>query len=226
MSIADKLTTIAENEQKVYDAGKKSQYDEFWDSFQDKGKRTDYNMAFSGLGWTDTTFKPKYKIKIIESAHRLFQGSRITDLTECGVEVDFSECQQMQMTFYHTKFKKLGVINVKSTTTLANTFAYSLDLETIEELIIQNDGTTPISINTFEYCVQLRNLIVNGKLGKSVSLKWSPNLTHESLISIINALKDYSGTTSTYTLTLHADAKAKLTEADIAIITQKGWTLA
>ena len=36
MSIADKLTTIAENEQKVYDAGAKSEHDKFWDSYQNK----------------------------------------------------------------------------------------------------------------------------------------------------------------------------------------------
>ena len=34
MSIAEKLTTIAENEQKVYDAGQKSEYDRFWDSYR------------------------------------------------------------------------------------------------------------------------------------------------------------------------------------------------
>ena len=40
MSIAEKLQQIAENEQNVYDAGKKAQYDEFWDNYQNKGNRT------------------------------------------------------------------------------------------------------------------------------------------------------------------------------------------
>ena len=31
MSIADKLITIAENEQKVYHAGKQAEYNKFWD---------------------------------------------------------------------------------------------------------------------------------------------------------------------------------------------------
>ena len=34
MSVADKLTTIVENEQKVYDAGKQAAYDWFWDRYQ------------------------------------------------------------------------------------------------------------------------------------------------------------------------------------------------
>ena len=46
MSIADKLTTIAENEQKVFDAGKQAEYDEFWDSFQSKGTRKDCQYLF------------------------------------------------------------------------------------------------------------------------------------------------------------------------------------
>ena len=41
-----------------------------------------------------------------------------------------------------------------------------------------------------------------------------------------NVLKNYNGTGTTNTLTLHADAKSKLTETDIANITQKGWTIA
>jgi hypothetical protein len=45
-------------------------------------------------------------------------------------------------------------------------------------------------------------------------------------MSIINALKDYSGSGTTYKLTLHAIAKTRLSEADIAIATQKGWTIA
>jgi hypothetical protein len=44
-------------------------------------------------------------------------------------------------------------------------------------------------------------------------------------MSIINALKDYSGTSETRTLTLHAWAKARLSESDIATATQKGWTI-
>ena len=40
MSIAEKLTTVAENVPKVYEAGKKAEYDAFWDKYQNNGKRT------------------------------------------------------------------------------------------------------------------------------------------------------------------------------------------
>ena len=46
----------------LFEAGKKAQYDAFWDRYQDYGDRRDYTMLFAGAGWTPETFKPKYKI--------------------------------------------------------------------------------------------------------------------------------------------------------------------
>ena len=39
MSIAEKLITIAENEERVYESGKKAAYDRFWDVYQQNGNR-------------------------------------------------------------------------------------------------------------------------------------------------------------------------------------------
>lgn len=61
MSTANKLTTIAENVQKVYEAGKKAEYDAFWDTFQQNGNRKNYQNAF-GSCFTPEIFKPKYAI--------------------------------------------------------------------------------------------------------------------------------------------------------------------
>ena len=70
MTTAEKLTTIAENQQKVYDAGyadgveagAKSEYDRFWDEFQNKGGKASYYWAFYGDRFTDETYNPKYDI--------------------------------------------------------------------------------------------------------------------------------------------------------------------
>ena len=84
MTIAKKLQTIAENEQRVFDAGyekgkneggnteevynkgvadgKQAQYDEFWDKFQNYGNRTYYGYAFAGNCWHTDLLKPKYPI--------------------------------------------------------------------------------------------------------------------------------------------------------------------
>ena len=66
MTIAEKLQTIAENEQKVYEAGVKSEYDRFWDIMQANGTRTNYARAFYGEGWRTETFLPKLSVHYFE----------------------------------------------------------------------------------------------------------------------------------------------------------------
>lgn len=84
--------------------------------------------------------------------------------------------------------------------------------------------------NMFSSCTALENITFNGVI-KITGLSLSPcsKLTHDSLMSAINALYDWvtdgSGS-GTYTLTLGTDNLAKLTDAEKAIATQKGWTLA
>ena len=51
-------------------------------------------------------------------------------------------------------------------------------------------------------------------------------LSRDSLLSIINILKDYSDTGTSQTLTIGETALARLTDDDISIATNKGWTLA
>ena len=50
-------------------------------------------------------------------------------------------------------------------------------------------------------------------------------LSRDSLLSIINILKDYSGSETSPTLNLGTAALARLTDDDISIATNKGWTL-
>jgi hypothetical protein len=89
-TIAEKLTLIAENQQKVFDAGytegetagygngyevgvidgKQAEYDAFWDAFQNYGNRIDYATAFGGVGWTQEMLENiKYPITFIAEAH-------------------------------------------------------------------------------------------------------------------------------------------------------------
>jgi hypothetical protein len=83
MSIADKLTIIAENEQKVFDAGyekgkaeggggdvdaafeegRQAEKKEFWNNIQDYGKRTNHHSAFLGNGCWINVFYPIHDIK-------------------------------------------------------------------------------------------------------------------------------------------------------------------
>ena len=98
------------------------------------------------------------------------------------------------------------------------------------------------TMNAFTGCSALTNLKFMKNLGKAytqaannyamykVDLYNSQNLTHDSLMSIINNVYDltlvYSGTTYTQALRIGATNKAKLTVEEIAMATNKGWTIA
>jgi hypothetical protein len=95
MSVAEKLTTIAENMPKVYEAGQKSEYDRFWDSYQYNGGAIYYPYSFAGFGWRDETFKPKYNVAPVGYAEGMFRQMRITNLKRClekaNVTLDLSK---------------------------------------------------------------------------------------------------------------------------------------
>ena len=230
MSIADKLTLIAQNEQKVFDAGKQAEYDAFWDAIQNYGNRKDYHFAFSGDMWTPETFKPKYLIQPT-SAYNMF-GYWGSDTTRNyrfdfrGLPLDFSKAGLIYNCFYENRLiQAVGEINTTSAGTLSNFFGFATALETVEKLVLKSDGSQDLT-NAFNYCGNLKNITIEGVIGNTISFGNSPLLTHDSLMSIINHLKDFSGTTTTMTLTLGSTNLAKLTDAEKAVATAKGWTLA
>ena len=232
MSIAEKLTTIAENEQKVYnagyDAGKKTQYDEFWDAYQDKGDRTDYGYAFAR--WRADAFKPKYDIKAKGAATMMFAYSQLTNiakrLEDMGVVLDTSGATSFSDFASYGSITRLPEISTIGASSLNGIFYNCGSLTTIDKLIFKEDGSQTWANTSFQGLPSLVNIEIEGEIGANFSLSNSSKLSYDSLMSIINALKDYKDTGETRTITLHKTAKAKLSESDIAIATQKGWTVA
>ena len=211
MSIAQKLTTLAENEQKVYEAGKQAYEDWFWDIYQNKGLRTDYKGAFSGDGWTNETFKPVYDMKPVDM-FSMFNGCNVEGelpkiLDNFGVSIDMSECNTFTYTFASTQFTRLGVIDLTNATNMSSGLSSSRLLETIDEFRLNDSGKCTFA-NTFTYLTALKNITVTGVIGKDWNMQWSDNLTAESIKSIINALKNYSGTDEAKVYKLTFSAKA------------------
>lgn len=231
MSIAEKLTTIAENEQKVFNAGVKSEYDRFWDNYQENGNRTNYARAFANSFWSTELFKPKYDIYPISAETLFYTNNSIADpesiLNALGLKLDFSRCTNFVQFLSWCAVERLGTVDTRSATTLRLAFYSAQNLKTIEKLILAEDGSQTIEHNnSFTGMEKLQEIRIEGLFGKSVSFLNSTLLSLESLRSIINALKDYSETGTTQTITLSPTSKSYLTENDIAQITQKGWTLA
>lgn len=203
MSIAEKLTAIAENEQKVYDAGKKAGHDDFWDSYQQKGALTYYSGSFYGCGWNDSTFKPKYDIRPT-SALNMFRENKITNLKEilrqCGVSLDLSNISAFGYAFYASTVTELPTLDVSKVTASAQSF---YNCSRLTDVGFKMSEKTKLDNNTFQNCSALRNVIIEGIVANNLNFQWSTNLSRDSIESVINHL---SGTASGCTLTLSEEA--------------------
>ncbi len=212
MNIAEQITALNEKIPQVYEAGKKSEYDKFWDSFQNKGKRTNYQDGFAGKGWNDTTFKPKYDIIAVGNLGRAFQETELKDLVgvlqQCGRKLDTSQVTTFSNTFYYSYYlTSIPEIDSRSSTgsdVFGNAFGSCKKLKTIEKLILKEDGSQPFS-STFSKCEALENIVIEGKIGqKGFNIKDCKKLTKASLLSILKTLSLNITATTTITFsTVH-----------------------
>lgn len=78
---------------------------------------------------------------------------------------------------------------------------------------------------TFTGCANLEVLTFSGTLRVDTWLSGAPKLTVASLLSVIDSLADLTGTGVSKKITFGARNKAKLSAAQLALVTDKGWTL-
>lgn len=224
MTIAEKLTTIAENQQKVYDTGFAKGEQQGMDTGYTAGHTAGYQegvanhmrdyirwcnlqknflYAFAGVGWKNTaadnmmaTYVPPENVvfNCAVNSTNMYYYSAVKDTK---VPIDISQASG----------------NAKTT------FANAQKLETIHKLIVSE--TTP-TLN-FTNCNKLANINVEGVIGASWNLASSP-LENASVQNIIDCLKDLTDA-ATQTLTLKSDVGENLTDAQKAAITAKNWTL-
>ena len=217
MSISEKLTTIAENVKRVYgkgveqgieqglEQGRQEEWSDFWDVFQSKGNRVEWDYQFKGSYWNGNTFKPKYNMKVVTAGNMFSSnnGSPAIDLRKeaLGVEIDFSKCTFFNNIFgYQSVISAIGVLDTRASSNLYNLFVYGTSLHTVEKLILKDDGSqTNLIMNG---CSSLKHITVEGKIGTNFNLQSSP-LTKVSIESIISCL---STNTTGKTLTLKKSA--------------------
>lgn len=227
MSVADKLTQIANNVPLVYDAGyekgkaeggdtteaynqgvkdgKQAEYDAFWDAYLNNGNRANYEHAFCGeintsnlTGWTDENFKPKYPMKPL-MAQNMFYYSHIKKSPYLK-NIDFSKCEAFINCFTYSTVEELGVIDSGACLAgypFTGVFSNCKNLHTIEKWIPPRSNA-PFSY-PFNQCTALVNITVEGAIKQSISFQHSTLLSKASITSIVNALSD---TASGMSLTL------------------------
>jgi hypothetical protein len=120
------------------------------------------------------------------------------------------------------------IIEIIGDTSNVTTYMESFSGKSTAEQIICDfnfSSATNVTI-PFNGCAKLVEVrFVPNTLFLNFNISSSPLLSDASIQSIIDCLVDMTEDT-TKTLTLHKDVKAKLTETQIATITNKNWTLA
>ena len=223
---------ISESCQTAKQMGKQEEYDCFWDAYQQNGTRVCYDIAF-GMPWTPDTFRPKYDI-VANSTNSMFKyfsydygvASLKQLLLNAGVSLILQNPYNFSFMFESSKISEIGELDFSTATRKNQTavFQNCKYLVTIDKVTLPTGQTT--FNNWFYECVALENVIFAGVIdANNFDIHWSTKLTHDSLMSIINCLADRSGQ-APYTVTLGTENLGKLTDAEKAMATQKGWTLA
>ena len=228
MSIADKLTTVTENVEKVYNAGyEKGKSEGGGNGVNDAIVNNTTHIRFNDDDWLegDTLevnvpklnslaasfyFLPR-KLKnliitsntpILEANDTFYRGDASSTLEKIVFNCDFSKCT----TFVRFSLKHFN-------------------LKTIEGNPINFSSATQIG-GIFNYAYALQSLrIVPNTIKVNISFDTNSNLDDTTIQNIIDGLADLTGGTAK-TIALHKNVKAKLTETQIASITSKNWTLA
>lgn len=140
-------------------AGQISEYDRFWDAYQQNGGRTDYTNAFRNYLWTDVTYNPKHSIK----AERL---------ASC-----FQTCNQIKSTKVPIQY----ISNRQE----SSVFNGCTNLVTIPSITVREANTFS---SWFQGCSALENITFGGTIGQNIDTHWSEKLTKASIESIMVAL--------------------------------------
>lgn len=196
----------------IFNAGKKSAYDEFWDGFQQNGKRTNYEYAFNR--WNDTgTGEPKYKVTLDSNSTDAMMFCRNTQITKITADkYDFSQahCEDAGYSVsghYNTFFacSNLGKIEDAGLKPgyYYETFRGCAKLHTIA--VLRFNKATLITNGCFRGCTALKNINFEGTVGKSISFLDSP-LTADSMKNIFDHL-DTADSNSARTVTVKTATK-------------------
>lgn len=230
-----------------YTDGKNELIEKFWNSYQNNGSRTNYYYAFNFMH--PDTFYPTHNIKGTgNTMGQIFRNFNNTygvnwnenfdlaqRLQDCGVKLDFSAATSCQLPFVQCRIKHIPEVDLTNCGS-ADRFFYDVKgLEKIDKVIGGPNTNFYGTYGTSFYKLSALTYIRFGGIIGAVSnidLSGSPLLevecfTNEDGDGLFDCLADKSNdTTKTWTCIIGATNLAKLTDAQKAVATEKGWTLA
>lgn len=173
--------------------GMQTEYDRFWDKFQQSGTRGTYSYAFA-YQWDENIFTPKYDIVpvIADYMFRAFPCTAkpfdlVDKLQELNINLDFSKCTNMSSLTSYSYISRMGVVDMRACAAHSTTFGYSNELKTIDKIIVDENNTFA---NAVFRVPKLEDITVEGTVASDISFQYCTRLTKESITSIINALGD------------------------------------
>lgn len=194
MSIAEKLTTIAENEKKVYDKGADDANTRFWNGFTDNRNRLTYTKAFQYTDFSGMTIPNGLVLSnemVCQSMFINYNGTTLPmgiDMSNVNLNATKTQMASYRMFQGNEFLKYVHDMNLPAMDYYNFAFAFCYELETIE--MIRSNQASDFS-NAFEECYKLKNITFDGVIGTDLNFINSP-LSKESVYNIILHLADYS----------------------------------
>lgn len=191
---------------------------------------------FFGMFTSSTLYKiPKLNLKNAKNCSYMFNYCSNMDQKE-DITLDVGNCQNFAFMFNYCRNMKVAPT---MDTSKGRVFAYMFNactyLVTIPKLNLSNAVEKYYSelimtineglANTFSGCVNLENIKIEGVIYQNISFVDCTKLTHESLMSIINALANHSSATTKHYCRLGSTNLAKLSNEEKAIAIKNNWYL-
>ena len=197
----------------------------------DTSNVTSMYELFSGCQSLTSLDLSSFDTSNVNTMQRMFASCQ--SLTTLDVSsFDTSNVTNMSNMFYNcSKLTQLDLSNfdTSNVTNMSMMFSYctaltSLDMSNcdVSKCTSSSAFSNTFGSNSSNSCIALTDFKAPKNISANISFQYCTALTHDSLMSIINNL---ATVTSTKTLTLGTTNLAKLSSEEVAIATNKGWTV-
>lgn len=200
----------------------------------DTSNGINFYRMFASAGWLNAL--PEFDTTNGKNFSYMFNWCILMDNSK-EIVYDVGKCQNFSFMFNECHSMKVApTMNTYNGRAFAFMFCNCSSLVTIPKLYLSktveqyydenNMATYACFYKAFSGCTNLENITIQGYIYHTISFNGCNKLTHESLMSIINALAHFSSSSKVYRYCQLGSANlAKLTDEEKAIATNKGWTL-